>query len=58
MTDKVDDLVNVSLNRPVKIFINENVDITPSLKQELIRIRDNSERNRDAILAGNFQSKI
>lgn len=52
MTDKVDDLVNVSLNRPVKIFINQNVDVTPHLKQEFIRIRDNSERHKDAVLAG------
>jgi len=54
MTDKVDDLVRMSLKRPVKIFLNENVDVTPLLKQEFVRLRDSSERNREAILAGNL----
>jgi len=62
MTDKVDDLVNVSLNRPVKIFINQNVEVTPQLKQEFIRLRDNSERHRDAVLASlitrKFQDRV
>ena len=52
MTDKVEDLVRMSLNRPVKIFLNENVDVTPRLKQEFVRLRDTTERNREAILAG------
>lgn len=52
MTDKVEDLVRLSLKRPVKIFINENVDVTPQLKQEFVRLRDTSEANKEAILAG------
>ena len=52
MTDKVEDLVRMSLKKPVKIFINENMDVTPKLKQEFVRLRDTSERNREAILAG------
>lgn len=58
MTDKVEDLVNMSLNRPVKIFLNENVDVTPLLKQEFIRLRDTSERNREALLAALIQRKF
>jgi ATP-dependent RNA helicase DDX27 len=61
MNDRVEDLVNMSLKRPVKIFLNDNVDVTPLLKQEFVRLRDNSERNREAILAGmkfSFSSKI
>jgi ATP-dependent RNA helicase DDX27 len=54
MSDKVEDLVNMSLKRPVKIFLNDNVDVTPLLKQEFVRLRDNSERNREAILGGKF----
>jgi ATP-dependent RNA helicase DDX27 len=54
MTDKVEDLVNMSLKRPVKIFLNDNVDVTPFLKQEFVRLRDTSERNREALLAGWF----
>jgi ATP-dependent RNA helicase DDX27 len=52
MTDKVDDLIKMSLKRPMKIFLNENVDITPLLKQEFVRLRELSERNREAYLAG------
>jgi ATP-dependent RNA helicase DDX27 len=54
MTDKVEDLVKLSLKRPVKIFLNENVDVTPRLKQEFVRLRDTTERNRESILAGNI----
>ena len=52
MTDKVDDLVRMSLVKPIKIFINQNVDVTPDLKQEFIRMRDKSELNKQAVLAG------
>ena len=51
MTDKVDDLVRVSLNKPVKLFINDNTEITPHLKQEFVRVRDYSDLNKQAIVA-------
>ena len=51
MTDKVEDLVKMSLVRPVKIFLSESSDVTPLLKQEFVRLRDASDRNREAILA-------
>jgi ATP-dependent RNA helicase DDX27 len=52
MTDKIEDLLKMNLKRPVKIFINENVDLTPKLKQEFVRLRDSSEENRQAFLLG------
>lgn len=52
MTDRVEDLVKMSLKRPVKIFLNENVDVTPLLKQEFVRLRDSTDKNRETILAG------
>ena len=52
MTDKVEDLVRMSLKKPVKIFISQNMDVTPRLKQEFVRLRDNSDKNREVILAG------
>ena len=55
MTDKVEDLVRMSLKKPVKIIISENNDVTPKLKQEFVRLRDTSERNREAILAGKYK---
>lgn len=54
MTDKVEDLVRMSLKRPVKIFISQNMDVTPRLKQEFVRLRDNSDKNREVILAGRY----
>ena len=50
MTDKIEDLMSMSLKKPVKIFLNDNLDVTPRLKQEFVRLRDASERNREAIL--------
>lgn len=58
MTDKVEDLVRMALNRPVKIFLNDNVDVTPRLKQEFVRLRDSTERNREAICAALIQRKF
>lgn len=58
MTDKVEDLVKMSLKRPVKIFLSENVDVTPRLKQEFVRLRDNSDKNREVILAALIQRKF
>ena len=54
MTDKIEDLLRMSLRKPVKIFISENVDVTPLLKQEFVRLRDSSEKNREALLLGRF----
>jgi ATP-dependent RNA helicase DDX27 len=52
MTDKIEDLVNVNLKKPVKIFLSDNVDVTPNLKQEFVRLRDSSDTNRQVLLAG------
>ncbi|XP_033126075.1 probable ATP-dependent RNA helicase DDX27 [Anneissia japonica] len=51
MTDEVKDLAAVSLKNPVKLFINENTDVAYNLRQEFIRIRPNSEGDREAIVA-------
>jgi ATP-dependent RNA helicase DDX27 len=58
MTDKVDDLISLSLLKPVKIFINENVDVNSQVKQEFIRIRDDSERTKDAVLSSLITRKF
>ncbi|XP_064599408.1 probable ATP-dependent RNA helicase DDX27 [Liolophura sinensis] len=51
MTDEVKDLAAVSLNDPVKIFINENTDVAHSLRQEFVRIRPSREGDREAIVS-------
>ncbi|XP_053401704.1 probable ATP-dependent RNA helicase DDX27 isoform X3 [Mercenaria mercenaria] len=51
MSEQVKDLAAVSLNKPVKIFINQNTDTALGLRQEFIRIRANKEGDREAIVA-------
>lgn len=60
MNTKVDDLIKLSLKRPVRIKISTSdtkkmqrkakVDVAPRLTQEFIRIRPSNEPNREAIL--------
>ena len=49
---KVRDLAAVSLDKPVRVFVNENTDVALNLRQEFIRIRANREADREAIVAG------
>ncbi|ORX48417.1 DEAD-domain-containing protein, partial [Piromyces finnis] len=51
MTDNIDQLVKLSLNRPVRLFVNSNNAIANNLIQEFIRIRQHREEDRPAILA-------
>lgn len=45
MTDNIDDLVALSLNRPVRLFVNESTALTSRLVQEFIRVRANREES-------------
>ncbi|GAB6025752.1 hypothetical protein CHUAL_011735 [Chamberlinius hualienensis] len=51
MTEEIKDLAAVSLKQPVKIFVNNNTDVALNLRQEFIRIRNNRETDREAIIA-------
>jgi len=51
MTDKVEELVSLSLNHPVRIFIDQNTNVASCLQQEFVRIRANREDDRMAIVA-------
>ncbi|XP_057291978.1 probable ATP-dependent RNA helicase DDX27 isoform X2 [Hydractinia symbiolongicarpus] len=50
MTDEVEELASLSLNRPVKLFVDHNTDVAKSLHQEFVRIRENREADRLAIV--------
>lgn len=45
MSNEVRDLAAVSLNKPIKVFVNNNRDVAFNLRQEFVRIRPNHEGN-------------
>ncbi|XP_076231044.1 dead-box helicase Rs1 [Calliopsis andreniformis] len=51
MTEEVKELAAVSLDKPVKVFVDSNQDVAFNLRQEFIRIRKEREGDREAILA-------
>ncbi|XP_063982205.1 probable ATP-dependent RNA helicase DDX27 [Diachasmimorpha longicaudata] len=51
MTEEVKDLAAVSLEKPVKVFVDSNQDVAFNLRQEFVRIRKEREGDREAILA-------
>ncbi|XP_034722297.1 probable ATP-dependent RNA helicase DDX27, partial [Etheostoma cragini] len=51
MTEEVKELAAVSLKEPIRIFVNSNTDVAPCLRQEFIRIRQNREGDREAVVA-------
>uniref|UniRef100_A0AC34QY24 Uncharacterized protein n=1 Tax=Panagrolaimus sp. JU765 TaxID=591449 RepID=A0AC34QY24_9BILA len=48
MTDEIEELAKLSLEKPVRLFINENTETAANLRQEFVRIRD--ENTREAIV--------
>ena len=50
MTDEVKELISLSLNQPVRLFINKNTEVASGLTQEFIRIRPTQENSRIAII--------
>ncbi|CAK9837426.1 ATP-dependent RNA helicase Ddx27/Drs1 [Schizosaccharomyces pombe] len=50
MTDKVDDLIRLSLNRPVRVFVDNKKTTAKLLTQEFVRVRPQRELLRPAML--------
>nr|CAG4650939.1 EOG090X059J [Simocephalus serrulatus] len=50
MSNEVRDLAAVSLDKPIKVFVDNNRDVAFNLRQEFVRIRPNHEGDREAIL--------
>ncbi|XP_015766933.1 PREDICTED: probable ATP-dependent RNA helicase DDX27 [Acropora digitifera] len=47
---QVEELANLSLNQPVRLFVDNNTDVAYNLRQEFVRIRNNRENDRLAIV--------
>lgn len=50
MTDNVDDLVRLSLKKPIRLFVDSNTAIARKLDQEFVRIREDREEDRFPII--------
>ncbi|KAJ2993528.1 nucleolar DEAD-box protein required for synthesis of 60S ribosomal subunit [Globomyces sp. JEL0801] len=51
MTENIDELIKLSLQRPIRLFVDNAQSMTSKLIQEFIRIRRHREEARPAILA-------
>ncbi|KAH9944396.1 DEAD-domain-containing protein [Epithele typhae] len=51
MTDSVDELVRMSLNKPVRLFVDPKRRTASGLLQEFVRVRAGKEAERSALLA-------
>ncbi|RKP04075.1 hypothetical protein CXG81DRAFT_8765 [Caulochytrium protostelioides] len=50
MTDNVDELIRLSLNKPIRLFVDAPTDMAGRLKQEFIRVRQGRGDQKPAIL--------
>jgi ATP-dependent RNA helicase DDX27 len=48
----VNELVLLSLNQPVKLFVDNSTDVAENLRQEFIRIKKSREEDRTAVVVG------
>ncbi|KAF8158306.1 P-loop containing nucleoside triphosphate hydrolase protein [Crassisporium funariophilum] len=62
MTDSVDELVKMSLNKPVRLFVDPKRTTASGLVQEFVRVRAGKENERSALLAAlckrSFKNKV
>jgi ATP-dependent RNA helicase DDX27 len=49
---QVAELVRLSLNHPVRLFVDSNTDVADNLRQEFVRIKTKKEGDREAIVTG------
>ena len=50
MTDSVDELIRMSLNKPVRLFVDPKCTTAKGLMQEFVRVRADKEVDRSALL--------
>ncbi len=44
--------MRLSLNRPVRLFVDSNTDVADNLAQEFVRVKAKKEGDREAIVTG------
>ena len=50
MTDSVDELIKMSLNKPVRLFVDPKRSVARGLVQEFVRVRAGREADRSGLL--------
>ncbi|KAJ3509447.1 hypothetical protein NLJ89_g5219 [Agrocybe chaxingu] len=62
MTDSVDELIKMSLNRPVRLFVDPKRSTARGLVQEFVRVKAGKENERSALLVSlckrTFKNKV
>ena len=48
----MEELARLSLNHPVRLFVDKNNDVAGNLRQEFVRIKSKKEGDREAIVTG------
>ena len=49
---QVEELIRLSLNHPVRLFVDSNTDVADNLHQEFVRVKAKREGDREAIVTG------
>ncbi len=49
--------MRLSLNHPVRLFVDSNTDVAGKLRQEFVRIKAKKEGDREALVTGKYQGK-
>ena len=52
---QVEELVRLSLNHPMRLFVDSNTDVADNLHQEFVRVKAKREGDREAIVTGERQ---
>ncbi len=48
----MEELARLSLNHPVRVFVDGNTDMASNLRQEFVRVKAKKEKDREAIITG------
>lgn len=58
MTEEVDRLIKLSLNRPIRVAVDANRSVADTLTQEFVKVKSPKEEDREALLLGGIERKF